>query len=166
LGSQIFNFLSATMSLYGARSLISLVCVSSLASRVRAVSSCSAPDPMADSGAAFYGFSAKTIKKEPFAFAQLQGKVVLIVNVASKYVPFRGTISFVCAHHSSPLSLSCPFLSLRLLTPCRCGFTPQYTGLEALYQKYKVGLCDSLSPTHPCLFPTHGLCLSNLFHLP
>ncbi|ONH70097.1 Peroxiredoxin HYR1 [Cyberlindnera fabianii] len=38
----------------------------------------------------------------PYEFSQLEGKVVIIVNVASK-----------------------------------CGFTPQYTELEELYQKYK-----------------------------
>jgi glutathione peroxidase-family protein len=50
----------------------------------------------------FYEFEAKDIKHQPFNFAQLKGKVVLIVNVASS-----------------------------------CGFTPQYTGLQALYEKHK-----------------------------
>ncbi|KAI9228865.1 MAG: glutathione peroxidase [Piptocephalis tieghemiana] len=50
----------------------------------------------------FYGLSAKTAKGENFSFEQLRGKVVLIVNTASK-----------------------------------CGFTPQYKGLQELYDKYK-----------------------------
>jgi glutathione peroxidase len=47
-------------------------------------------------------FTLNSIDGQPVPLAQFKGKVVLLVNVAS-----------------------------------RCGFTPQYAGLEALYGKYK-----------------------------
>jgi len=55
---------------------------------------------MSESG--FYSLKAERPGGKTFDFADLKGKTVLIVNVASK-----------------------------------CGFTPQYKGLQALYDKYK-----------------------------
>jgi len=49
-----------------------------------------------------YGFKVRTIEGKPTTLGQYKGKILLIVNVASK-----------------------------------CGFTPQYAGLEKIYLKYK-----------------------------
>jgi glutathione peroxidase len=49
-----------------------------------------------------YDFTLNSIDGQPTALSTFKGKVVLLVNVAS-----------------------------------RCGYTPQYAGLEALYEKYK-----------------------------
>jgi glutathione peroxidase len=53
-------------------------------------------------GASVYDYSMKNIDGKNVALSSFKGKILLVVNVASK-----------------------------------CGFTPQYTGLEALYEKYK-----------------------------
>ena len=53
-------------------------------------------------GRSIYDFTLKSIDGQPTPLSSFHGKVVLLVNVASK-----------------------------------CGFTPQYTALEATYEKYK-----------------------------
>ena len=59
--------------------------------------------------AKIYDFKAQTSKGKELDFAQFEGKVLLIVNTASK-----------------------------------CGFTPQFAGLEELNQKYKVPLLPAV----------------------
>src|SRR5579871_1138312 len=53
-------------------------------------------------GSGLYGFTLNSIDGKPAPLSDYKGKVVLIVNVASK-----------------------------------CGFTPQYSALESIYEKYK-----------------------------
>ena len=68
-----------------------------------------------------FDFKAQTGKGEELDFSKFEGKVLMIVNTASK-----------------------------------CGFTPQYDGLEALYKKYKeqdftiIGFpCDQFAHQEP-----------------
>ena len=63
---------------------------------------CAACLPLAASQKSIYDFTLRSIDKQQVSLRSYSGKVVLLVNVASK-----------------------------------CGFTPQYAGLEALYEKYK-----------------------------
>src|SRR5277367_877098 len=53
-------------------------------------------------GASIYDFTMRSIDGKPVPLASFQGKLTLVVNVASK-----------------------------------CGFTPQYEGLEALYRQFR-----------------------------
>jgi len=62
---------------------------------------CAASLPLA-AQKTIYDFTLRSIDKQQVSLKSYSGKVVLLVNVASK-----------------------------------CGFTPQYAGLEALYEKYK-----------------------------
>jgi glutathione peroxidase len=57
---------------------------------------------MSASVKSIYDFTLKSIDGQPVSLSEYHGKVLLLVNVASK-----------------------------------CGFTPQYAGLESLYEKYK-----------------------------
>jgi glutathione peroxidase len=58
--------------------------------------------PPAADAKSVYDFTLKSIDGQPTPLSEYHGKVLLLVNVASK-----------------------------------CGFTPQYTALEAIYEKYK-----------------------------
>jgi len=63
---------------------------------------CVAGSAMAVAAKSVYNFTLKSIDGQPVHLSKYHGKVLMLVNVAS-----------------------------------RCGFTPQYAGLESLYEKYK-----------------------------
>ena len=69
-----------------------------------------------------YDFEARQIDGKPVPLSRFKGKVLLIVNTASK-----------------------------------CGFTPQFEGLEALYEKYAAkGLAVLGFPSQPVRQPGPG----------
>jgi glutathione peroxidase len=76
------------------RPLIAVAAVLSLGGLITAASDKDVPETL--------NFTMKSIDGKDVKLADYQGKVILVVNVAS-----------------------------------RCGYTPQYKGLEALYEKYK-----------------------------
>jgi len=65
-------------------------------------SATSEPPQQSVAAESIYGFKLDDIEGNPVKLAEYEGKVLLIVNVASE-----------------------------------CGFTPQYAGLQAIYEKYK-----------------------------
>lgn len=67
------------------------------------------------SATSFFDFTPKDKKGNDYALADLKGKVVLVVNTASK-----------------------------------CGFTPQFAGLEKLYQELKASHPDFVILGFPC----------------
>lgn len=74
----------------------------------------------------FYDFTALSLKHKEISMADYRGKVVLVVNTASK-----------------------------------CGFTPQFAGLEELYKKYKdqgLGISLKLSGIAPLWFTAYFYC--------
>lgn len=66
------------------------------------ISTGSMPSELVPNAASIYDFQMKNIDGKEVSLKKYEGKVILVVNVASK-----------------------------------CGLTPQYEGLEALYEKYK-----------------------------
>jgi glutathione peroxidase len=73
-----------------------------LALGLAAALACLSASPAQAAPKSIYDFTLKTIDGQPAPLSEFKGKVVLLVNVAS-----------------------------------RCGFTPQYTALESVYEKYK-----------------------------
>jgi glutathione peroxidase len=79
-----------------------LLCLSFSLAAATLMPAVQAAPPPAGSEKSIYDFTLKSIDGQATSLSEFHGKVVLLVNVAS-----------------------------------RCGFTPQYTALESIYEKYK-----------------------------